>query len=119
MEKVGTWDGSTLFVTSDHWWRTHSIWRNANWARLPEFTWTAQETAYIDADQDKRVPFIAKLPGQNRSVTYTEEFNTLLVHNLILETLKGEIKTHEELKTWLDIHRNDVAVHAYANVVGH
>jgi hypothetical protein len=116
MERSGTWDGTTLLVSSDHWWRTHKIWRDA-WNPVPGITWTAEEESYRDVDEDKRVPFIAKLAGQNTPATYSEPFNTLLVPKLILEVLSGKVKSNEDLKSWMDLHRHDVPIHAYESAV--
>ncbi len=112
MEVSGTWEGTTVIVTSDHYWRTHAWQRD--WRSLQ---WTPEELTYIDADKDHRIPFIAKLPDQQSSLAYTNEFNTLLLSKLVRECLTEKIRTPEELRAWLDIHRTDVAPHAYADTV--
>jgi hypothetical protein len=117
MENAGTWEGTTLLVSSDHWWRTHKIWRDANLNPVPGMEWTAEEEAHRNVDEDKRVPFIAKLAGQNTPVTYTEPFNTLLVPKLIFDLVSGKLKSTEDLKSWLDLHRHDVPIHAYESAV--
>jgi hypothetical protein len=112
MEASGTWEGTTVIVTSDHYWRTHAWQRD--WRSLQ---WTPEELNYIDADKDHRIPFIAKLPDQQSSLAYTNEFNTLLVSKLVRECLTEKIRTPEDLRAWLDMHRTDVAPHAYADTV--
>jgi hypothetical protein len=105
MEKAGTWDGATVLVTTDHWWRTREL-----WAKSID-VWTAEEREYMDADKDKRATFIVKLPGKNRPDVYTPEFNTLILTELVRQSLAGKIRTSEELKAWLDVHDTDVPVH--------
>jgi hypothetical protein len=117
MEQAGTWNGTTLLVSSDHWWRTHKVWRDPNWNPVPGIAWTAEEETYRNVDEDKRVPFIAKLAGQNSGATYSEPFNTLLVPKLIVELLSGKVKSNEDLKSWLDLHRHEVPIHAYVSAV--
>ncbi len=108
MEKAGTWDEATVLVTTDHWWRTRDL-----WGKSLEL-WTDEEKAYMDADKDKRATFIVKLPGQNRPDVYTPEFNTLILTQLVSQSLAGKIRTSEDLKAWLDVHRADVPVHVYS-----
>lgn len=112
MEDAGTWDSTAVLVTSDHWWRTQS------WLRWTSLSlWTPPEAAYADADNDPRVPFIAKLPGRHASATYTPEFNILLCRKLVHALLKKEIATPDALKSWLDLHRNDLPAHAYKQAI--
>ena len=108
MEKAGTWDGATVLVTTDHWWRTREV-----WAKSID-VWNTEEKAYIDADKDKRATFIVKVPGQTRPDVYTPEFNTLILTELVPQSLAAKINTSEELKAWLDVHRTDVPVHVYS-----
>jgi hypothetical protein len=108
MEKAGTWEGATVLVTTDHWWRTREV-----WAKSID-VWNTEEKAYIDADKDKRATFIVKLPGKNRPDIYTPEFNTLILTELVRQSLAGKFRTSEELKAWLDVHRTDVPVHVYS-----
>src|SRR5207249_2849325 len=67
MEATGTWDRTTVLVTSDHWWR-HELWRQAGEL--------AREEVPFASKVDHRVPFILKLAGQREAVTYEPELST-------------------------------------------
>jgi hypothetical protein len=108
MERTGTWEQTTVVITSDHWWRTRGLDSHSD-----KFAWTGEELAYVNADKDKRVPFIVKLPGQNPPGTYTREFNTVILSKLIRESLEGKIRSNDELSSWLDLRRSDAPVDAY------
>jgi hypothetical protein len=81
METSGLWDKTWLIISSDHSLGLHSL-----------------------LDSDARVPFIIKPPGTNEPITYSQEINTVLTHDLILAVLRGEITSQRELVPWLDKH---------------
>jgi hypothetical protein len=54
---------------------------------------------------DHRVPFIVKLAGRREPVTYSESFNTVVTHDLILALLRGEVSGSDSVVTWLNNHR--------------
>lgn len=83
MEKIGTWDKSHIIITSDHWWR---------------------RSAKFDGKTDHRVPFLVKLAGQEETVDYQPAFNTLIIHDLILALLRGQIAQPKRVVEW--IHKN-------------
>ncbi|HWT03630.1 MAG TPA: sulfatase-like hydrolase/transferase [Pyrinomonadaceae bacterium] len=82
MEAAGLWEGTTVIVSSDHWWRSPP-----------------------DGKIDRRVPFIVKLPGQQAGTTYDEEFNTVLTRGLIRAILGGDVTSPEDAAAWLDRNR--------------
>jgi hypothetical protein len=84
LEQEGKWDETTLLVTSDHWYR-----------ELP--------------NSDHRIPFLLKMKGQKEGIEYKEEFNTILLHDLLLELAAEKLKNPQEVVEWLNIHRNDFA----------
>ena len=99
MEDAGLWDKSVVLVTSDHWWRTNE------WSGMAG--WTEEEEAISgDKEADHRVPFMLKMPGQKETLDYTEVFNTVLTHDLLLAILREEISTPREVADWLDQHRS-------------
>ena len=108
MEKAGTWEDTTVLITADHWWRTRT-W-DSPW---PGFSWTGDELAYLHADEDKRVPLIAKLPRQKNGASYTTDFNTLILSRMIHDCLTGEIMTAKDLRVWINRNRSNAPVHAY------
>lgn len=98
MEDAGTWDETIVLVTSDHSWR-HELWR------VTPF-WTAEDQEMLPGEADHRVPFMLKLMGQRRAVTYDAEFNTILTHDLLLGLLKGELTDPENVVNWLERRRS-------------
>jgi len=87
MESSGQWERSAVIVTSDHVENYRPRWlRKAN---------------------DKRVPFIVKLPGTAEGVLYDRPIHALVVHALASALLRGEITTYEALASWLDVHAQD------------
>src|SRR5579885_133349 len=97
MERAGTWEQTTVVVSSDHWMRS-------DYWRVRPF-WTVEDSATFNERVEHRVPFIVKLAGQKSGATYDAPFNTVLPHDLVLEVLGGRIKDARELAAWLDAHR--------------
>lgn len=95
MEAAGTWVGTTLFVFGDHG-------RRAEGNRI----------------EHPAVPFIAKLAGQAAPVRYEASFNLVLVHDLTLAILAGEISTTDQVLRWLDANRHQWPVDRVAFRVG-
>jgi len=98
MEAAGTWNRTTVVVSSDHWWRS-DFWR-------PVKNFWSRGDAVIQSNQvDHRVPLIIRLAGQKTGSTYDANINTVLTHDLILEILKKKVSGPDEVKDWLDRHR--------------
>ena len=93
LEDAGLWDSSTLLVTGDHPLRVPV------WQLRP--MWTAEEAQTAKQRTKLRVPFLLKMAGQNTSVPYDVEFNTLITHNLILEVLNGDLQNAGSVVEWL------------------
>jgi hypothetical protein len=101
MEQAGLWDRSTVIVTSDHRWRP---WM---WKTLTDWTPEEQTLAARLATPDQRVPFLLKLAGQNHAYPYHQPFNTVVMHDLLLELLRGELAGVDGVVKWLDEHRSN------------
>ena len=97
MEDTGTWETTTVLVTSDHSWRTE-FWRR-------QLFWTSEEAAFANRT-DHRVPFLLKIAGQKEAMTYEPVFNTVLTHDLLLALLRGKVRTLNSIVSWLDQHRS-------------
>jgi arylsulfatase A-like enzyme len=97
LEAKGLWDKTTVIISADHWWRTEM------WSRGPFFN--REDAAVAGSKMDHRVPFIVKLAGQREPVTYSQPFNTVVTHDLILALLQGELANSEDVAAWLDNHR--------------
>ena len=83
MEQSGEWDKTWVIMSADHSWR---------------------ESKLYDGKRDMRVPFLVKPPGDNESLTYSRQFNTILTHDLILAILRGEVTNQQNVVTWIDAH---------------
>ncbi|MBI3670307.1 MAG: sulfatase-like hydrolase/transferase [Acidobacteria bacterium] len=81
MEASGLWDQTTILLTSDHSWR-----------------WSAN----LDGKTDPRVPLILKLARHKEPLYYARPFETLLLHDLLLALLRGELTDPNSVARWLD-----------------
>lgn len=81
MERKGIWDGSLVIISSDHHWRTNT---------------------YDGQTDYEHVPFMVKLPHQQKGITYDGKFNTILTQDLILAVLDGKVKSPEDAAMWLN-----------------
>ena len=98
MEDTGTWETTTVLVTSDHSWRT-GFWRR-------KLFWTSEEAAFANRT-DHRVPFLLKMAGQKEAMTYEPVFNTVLTHDLLLALLRGKVCTPNSVVSWIDQQRSN------------
>ncbi len=80
MEKTGIWDKSLVIVSSDHHWRSNT---------------------YDGVTDSLHVPFLVKLPGQKKSLSSSDRFETVHTKEMILNVIDGKINTPEQLKTWM------------------
>jgi len=94
MEDAQIWEDSVVLVTSDHGLRTET-WRGT-------YAW-ASEDETLPSQTDHRVPFMLKLTGQEHSLEYNAEFNTILTHDLLLALLTRELTGTDNVANW--IHR--------------
>lgn len=76
MEEAGLWEKTTILLTTDHWLKT-------------------------SGHPDRRVPFLLKLAGHREEVAYEPAFNTLVIHDLILDVLAGKISDPQGVGSWL------------------
>lgn len=83
METSGQWDKSWVIVSADHSWRSSQSY---------------------DGVRDYRVPYLVKSPGVGQSLTYSNQFNTVLTHDLILAILRDEVTNQSGAAAWLDLH---------------
>lgn len=89
MEASGKWKDTAVIFTADHVLRHRP-------KRLQE-------------PPDKRVPFVLKMPGQERGLVYDRPFNAFVTHDLVQALLKGELRTPEDAIAWLDAHADPIA----------
>jgi hypothetical protein len=70
MEASGQWDRSWVILSADHSWRISKSY---------------------DGVRDYRVPFLVKSSRPSQSMVCSNQFNTLMTHDLILAILRGEV----------------------------
>ena len=96
MQAASLWEASTVIVTSDHWWRAI---HRGDWGLTSE-----EEVLFADG-ANRRIPFLVKFSGEALPLAYRKAFNTLLLHDLVLEILAKQLATADALKDWLDANR--------------
>jgi hypothetical protein len=101
MEAADLWNASTVIVTSDHWWRAI---HRGDWGLLPE------EEAVYAGGRDKRIPFLVKFAGEPDPAVYPKAFNTLLLHDLVLEVFAERLASSADVAVWLDANRSRAPV---------
>jgi hypothetical protein len=93
MRAAGTWNDSTVVVSSDHPYRT---WL---WGSISQ-----PDRGRENLDQDSlyaKVPLLVKLPGQHRGLRYNHKFNTEVLHEMILALVRGTISDPIQLANWI------------------
>jgi hypothetical protein len=84
MKAAGTWDKTTVLMTSDHPYR---------------------EAEQLDGKSDPRIPFLLKLAFQKEGRLYNQPFNAILTGDLLLAVLKGEVSDAAGAVGWLNQNR--------------
>lgn len=84
MKAAGTWDKTTVLMTSDHPYR---------------------EAEQLDGKSDPRIPFLLKLASQKEGRLYSQPFNAILTGDFLLAVLKGEVSDAAGAVGWLDQNR--------------
>ncbi|NGX44351.1 MAG: hypothetical protein K1060chlam3_00517 [Candidatus Anoxychlamydiales bacterium] len=97
--KDGSWDKTTLILTSDHWYRQDG-WENRMFHEL--ITITDKERAILKNRKETLVPLIIKMPYQKKSVSYDKAFNAVAIHDLVLDIYNDKVQSEKDLITWLD-----------------
>jgi hypothetical protein len=93
MQENGTWDKTTLIISSDHWWRyKFDPPHDDDWKPILRF-----------ALGDTRIPFLIKPEGPPNALKYEKPFNTVITRYLIDAIMSGEVSTSEDIAHWLDV----------------
>jgi len=96
LETSGLWDSTSILVTSDHSFR-RELWK--------EFSSHENIARMLETVNNFQVPFILKLAGKRLPTVYGNAFNLVLVHDLSLALLQGEVSTAAEFVRWMDHNR--------------
>jgi len=91
MESAGTWENTTVLISSDHG-------LNTSIEELLPASGGRRRT-------DRRVPFLMKLPHQRQPVAYEAPFNTVASCDLVLALLRGELSSTANVIQWMDQRR--------------
>jgi arylsulfatase A-like enzyme len=91
LEQAGTWDSTTILLTSDHPFRV-SLWRS----------WSRRFSRLAYSPQSSRVPFLLKMAGEKQGVDYPRAIQTVVTKDLLLEVLNQKVTTAVEVAAWLD-----------------
>ena len=99
LEQAGMWRSTTVLITADHGLRP-DLWRGRQ-------GWTPELQQLTAGGQSPLVPFILKLPGENRGWVYEQPFSNVVSGDLIIAILKGQIRTAADAAEWLDQRTQD------------
>ena len=97
--KDGSWDNTTLILTSDHWYRQVE-WDNPIFHEL--ITVTDKEREMLKNRKETLIPLIIKMPNQKKSISYDKAFNAVALHDLVLDIYNNKVSNEKDLITWLD-----------------
>ena len=82
LESAKLWDRTHLIISSDH---------------------AARNRERIRAGApDRRVPFIVRAAGSPAELAYGTPFNTVLTADLAMAMIRGEVRTAEQVRTFID-----------------
>lgn len=81
LEQAGLWERTAIVVTADH---------------------SLGASASFDGKRDPRVPLLVHLPGQAVSLTYKPPLRTVVLHDLVLALLSGEVRNADQVARWLE-----------------
>lgn len=96
MEETGTWDSSTVLVTSDH---------------------SSKKAKHLTKTSDTQVPWVLKLAGQKEGAVYEQPFHAVLSYELARGVLAGEITEPAQAIAFLDARREESTAYA-ARAIG-
>lgn len=89
LEQTGDWDRSTIVVSADHSYRPNDD-------REVELIMHGKRQPYV--------PYFVKLPFQHQGIRYERPLNSVITGDLLLDVLKGDVRTPEDAVKWLDAH---------------
>jgi hypothetical protein len=87
MEQAGVWDSTTVIFSADHSFR--------------------HRTGLDGHPVSRRVPYLVKMAGPQKQVSYGAPFSALLTRKLIQAILSGGLSRPEEIGSWIDARRAD------------
>jgi membrane-anchored protein YejM (alkaline phosphatase superfamily) len=94
LERNGDWERVAVLISSDHPYRPDA-WRKTMF-------WNAEMAGVTSTQHQPYIRFLLKLPGQRAGVVYDRRFKTVLMAEVLLELLKGRLRSSSEVSAWLD-----------------
>jgi hypothetical protein len=67
--------------------------------------WTDEEAQVTGNRRSPYIPLLVKLPHSRAGRAYEQPVSMLVLHDLVLALARGEIRTNDDLASWLDQHR--------------
>jgi hypothetical protein len=89
---------TTVIVSSDHSWRV-AMWKMGN-------DWTREEETVSQDQYETRPVLLIRFPGSQAGRKVDEPMSEMIEHDLIAAMLRGEIKSQEDLESYLAGQRN-------------
>jgi arylsulfatase A-like enzyme len=99
LEQAGLWQSTTVLITADHGFRP-DMWRDRQ-------GWTPELEQLTKGGQSPLVPFILKLPEEDRGLLYEQPFSNVVSGDLILAILEGQVRKASDAAQWLDQHAQE------------
>jgi hypothetical protein len=94
IEQAGLSDRTALLLTADHGLRPG--------AWIGRMGWTGELDRMTGRQPPSTVPFILKLPGQDRAVEVERSFSNVAAGDLALAVLEGKVATAPEAAAWMN-----------------
>jgi hypothetical protein len=92
LNESGMAERTVLILTSDHAFRGRSVGAH----------WIAADQKLFEGHKDTRVPLIVHFPGRQARAVFNAGFNTAVTHDLVLDLLRGDVRTPQQVAEWLD-----------------
>lgn len=94
LEARGMWERTLLMVTSDHSLRPE-LWNSSGFL-------TEEDMAAAGEQQDALVPFLLKMPGQDRGVALTGNVDLSIAADFTIEVLAGGLRENGEAIQYIE-----------------
>jgi hypothetical protein len=87
---------TTIVICSDHSWRI-PMWRNSA-------GWTNEDEQLAKGGFDPRPVLLVHFPGEEQGSAISEPVDSLVMHEILQETLRGSIRVQKDFVVWRSTH---------------